>query len=1276
MKVRLKAYRRTLLETGVFASGNYSESADEVVVTVTGVDATTIFIVGQYLWTGAGGFSTSNSYGRIKSIDSSTQITFWSTNIDIDSGEQFFIKAEGTFELDLLKEPNISLNYQFDDVKEPDKRKGSFSQTFKLPFTNNNNKFFQDWYNVNLDTLGFDIKGEYDATIFVGTVPQFEGVLQLRSVYKKAKYYDVVVFSKISTLFSLIGDSSLRDAFLSNDGNSWNDSLNHVFNHTQMKDSWDGSSSDFENASTPAVSLKDPDYNVQKVMYPFSVTKQDFYYNPGNNVNNNYYLAKSIIDANEPGEYITDITQFRPAIQIKEMIKIILGKLGLSYTSDFIDSEYFSKIFMTTGGHLEDAPVPIVSESTVVVAPGQVIVGYAEASSWGNLGTPDVPLTSQQSAEWGNNCEDDNQVQYSVNPDTIIENSDQCYYPNNNYFKKKHPTQNTLIFKSKCAQNISTCPNCSWPEECNAFTMKVELVRVKINGAIYTNPLTGLETIYATSYQEITSSGGSYYTHNIDISELGVGTRFTIRATALNWKRLASNEVVVAMGLDCSGGCGDWDNNTTCVGGWDYNEDTQPIDCLSTIIEMNYDGYDLAGYGAVRDVPACIDPELKQKDFFKDLIQRFNLIVTTNPNNPSNIIIEPYDTYLGSGTLRYWTDKLDLSKEIIVKDTSSLQKERIYFTDKEDVDLYNKEVKERHEWANVYGHLEITETNNKWAKGELTNNPFFSPYINGKVIKNWGLQGNYQTLDVYETLLHNVAVQYEFSYKADDDGDIDIESAHTQPKLFWYNGAPTDIRNNEGEAKTIYMHAFDNTGWSAFSFTQYPLCSPYELTPDATLDTAYIGPTTKSLYWDSWATPFVPELTVFNWTEATPTNWNYCLYGYYWKDYLSSLHDPDSRLMDCYLNLNEVDIFNFDFNDEIFIKDSYWRILKIHNYQVGVKASTKVTFIKIVNSLKGRDCDKSISSAGLYDNLYLQWCPNTDTDCTPAITYPDVTGLFVSKSCCESRGGTPDLSMTYIAEIAGFTNGELPCKAYQGSTPISKRILSTKNSIRSLSGLKSMGQLALTSNVNNFSIGSGKQKTNRAIMTPIKDDLSIKYQTEKGDIVTMMGESHRMVLTGQTNGTTTGYAYPRGSDQNPSLSLPDSSNVMIRVNSICTVIAGKNTSYPVGYTEATSYYTAFKMQNGTGVQIGTAGGVQEFLIAETTARTSLSITLSTATGELNRVLFGLVDSIADVQRAWALTVDFHIQKIPSLETPLDTDWALYQNSETIQLQNGKSLLWN
>lgn len=121
--------------------------------------------------------------------------------------------ADSTFNLDLQEEPNISLNFQFSDIKEPESRKASYSQTFKLPFTDNNNEFFQNWYNVNLDTLVFNTRTKFDAVLYYGETPQFEGFLQLKAVYQKAKLYEVVLMSNTADLFSVVGEKNLEMYF-------------------------------------------------------------------------------------------------------------------------------------------------------------------------------------------------------------------------------------------------------------------------------------------------------------------------------------------------------------------------------------------------------------------------------------------------------------------------------------------------------------------------------------------------------------------------------------------------------------------------------------------------------------------------------------------------------------------------------------------------------------------------------------------------------------------------------------------------------------------------------------------------------------------------------------------------------------------------------------------------------------------------------------------------------------------------------------------------------
>ena len=150
------------------------------------------------------------------------------------------------YNLDLQEAPNVSLNFQFSEIKEPETRKGSYSQTFKLPFTNNNNEFFQNWFNVNLETLVFSSREKFDAVLYVGVVPQFEGFIQLKAVYQKAQVYEVVLMSNAADLFSVVGENRLKDVFLNDDG-SYSDELDHVYNQANIIASWNGGADGFDN---------------------------------------------------------------------------------------------------------------------------------------------------------------------------------------------------------------------------------------------------------------------------------------------------------------------------------------------------------------------------------------------------------------------------------------------------------------------------------------------------------------------------------------------------------------------------------------------------------------------------------------------------------------------------------------------------------------------------------------------------------------------------------------------------------------------------------------------------------------------------------------------------------------------------------------------------------------------------------------------------------------------------------------------------------------------
>jgi hypothetical protein len=142
--------------------------------------------------------------------------------------------------------------------------------------------------------------------------------------------------------------------------------------------------------------------------------------------------------------------------------------------------------------------------------------------------------------------------------------------------------------------------------------------------------------------------------------------------------------------------------------------------------------------------------------------------------------------------------------------------------------------------------------------------------------------------------------------------------------------------------------------------------------------------------------------------------------------------------------------------------------------------------------------------------------------------------------------------------------------------------------------------------------------------------------------------------------------------------IPDNVNLLVRVNTLVTVVGGTSATYPLGRTEAVSYYAGFRITKGQVVRVGTPGGVQEFSITEATiaASCTMQIAVQSNSDNQNVLTFGLADSQTDTKRLWNLKADISVNRINNMNLEYDGNWALYQNGDNILFQNGDYMLWN
>ena len=350
--------------------------------------------------------------------------------------------------------------------------------------------------------------------------------------------------------------------------------------------------------------------------------------------------------------------------------------------------------------------------------------------------------------------------------------------------------------------------------------------------------------------------------------------------------------------------------------------------------------------GGQVNIPQAL-PRIKQKDLMRDLCQRFNLVIEASPDNPKQLVIEPYDDWIADGGETYWTDKLDMDKERSLMPTSSLKSSRILFSDKKSGDIGNQYFEDTK--GVTFGAYD-QDIDDDFASGELKNAPVFAPYF---VYPVPTLAGDPITFNDF-FLIHR-------SYQRDGVG---VKPLAQPPKLFFATGVQ-DIQD------TYYI---DNTGFSSFLF-----CSPLSDSP--------LNASTQTTYWNSTSTPYSMDNEIMAGANVPAIG----LHQAYWSGYLADIYDADARVFEAFLYLTPSDIRNTRFNDRFHILGATYKLTEISNYQIGTGEPTLCKFLR----------DLSRSSFGACSAV------PTQSNANGTVTFTDADGTTTTdpgQQCCESFG--------------------------------------------------------------------------------------------------------------------------------------------------------------------------------------------------------------------------------------------------------------------------------
>jgi len=332
-------------------------------------------------------------------------------------------------------------------------------------------------------------------------------------------------------------------------------------------------------------------------------------------------------------------------------------------------------------------------------------------------------------------------------------------------------------------------------------------------------------------------------------------------------------------------------------------------------------------------------PVMKCSDFMNAIFKAFNLVVIPDQFNPKKLSILPLQEYLSQGTQKDWSNKIDISKDIVLTPTTDLQASVNTWTYKKSDDYLNNLYNTQGD--RVYGRLQLLDPQNDFATDEM------------KIELEFGSTP--------------LALIQGTDYPIPKFINSSVEYVNPTPRILY-----------ECNGQTLPIHFLNDDTMTIDTDFQLPMFHHYE----------YYNGGLSTKDWN-----FGQE-TPLHAVDSIPYK---TLYARYYNDYIENIYAPDARIMTAFFALEFADIYNFKYNDEIFIKDSYWRILQIKDYVVGMQESVQVQLMKLVNVTP--DC--LLTPVAIDTNGQVQFY---DANNDPAAA---------TEICCENYGYTWDGTACY-----------------------------------------------------------------------------------------------------------------------------------------------------------------------------------------------------------------------------------------------------------------------
>lgn len=334
--------------------------------------------------------------------------------------------------------------------------------------------------------------------------------------------------------------------------------------------------------------------------------------------------------------------------------------------------------------------------------------------------------------------------------------------------------------------------------------------------------------------------------------------------------------------------------------------------------------------GQTIDMNRTLPINIKQKDFFQSIVKMFNLYVETDKKNKNNLFIEPRDDFYAGGQIKDWSNKVDFNSIQSYDILANTGDKTYLFKYKDDKDYFNEDYKSK--TNETYGQTKW-EIDSDFKTSEKRMEVIFSPtpmvLVGGSarlvIPKIYKLNDN-----AAEKTTSNIRIVTKTT-----NGLINLQSGGT--------GSYSDSWTLNGN-----------------SYTSYPYVGHFDtpFNPTYDLNFGYL----RGLYYSTVDINLGNTSSVYLPSSLTTNN---NLVNQYWAKFLSETMDKDSRIVYVNALLDPQDIYDFRFNDSIFIDldggGQYFKVNAIKDYNPGVRSLCKLELLKTKN-LEINDLEAVISN--------------------------------------------------------------------------------------------------------------------------------------------------------------------------------------------------------------------------------------------------------------------------------------------------------------------------